>query len=551
MRHALLLSSFSLGLLASTLGAQLAQPGQPATARHAHALASDLPAFVLPRPDVARYLAEDEAGGNWPYRYGAVIPSTLSMDDAGTWEELPSGELVWRLRLTSPGARSLGLLFGEYELPAGGRLFVYDQARTQVLGAFISATRQPNGMLAVQPVFGDDLTLEYVQDATVSAKPKLRLAEVVHDYRGILDAVRVGAPQSLMAGCLVDVNCAQGAPYQDVKRAVVLVLFGGIYCSAGMLNNTAADGTPYFLTANHCGNMTNGVAVFGYENAACGSGGASQANTVSGATLLANSTLFDSQLYLLSSPPPASFLPFYAGWDRSTNPPGPSISISHPNALPKKIAGDSDAPTLNGTRFQAIWDYGKLEPGSSGSPLFCGTKRVIGPACCVSDFTCRSQWAIYGRFGGFWQQQNLAQWLDPLSADPQTLDGLDLSPAQALPYNGGGSNLQLYVSTTPPALGTTWQASIDATLLPFTTSTWIFGYVTPSAGSFTPWGELLVSTASPRLFVSIAPAVGGASLHSNPIPNLPALAGQTAWTQGLLLGPGPLLLTNGVELRLN
>jgi len=493
-------------------------------------------------------VAEDEARGNWPYRYGVPIATSLSCDDAGLWEELPTGELVWRLRLTSPGARSLGLLFGEYELPAGGHLYVYDPKRTQVLGAFTNATRQPNGMLAVQPVLGDELTLEYVQDAGVSAKPHLTLTEVVHDYRGILDAVRVDAPQTLMAGCLVDVNCAQGAPYQDVKRAVVLVLFNGIYCSAGLLNDTAGDGTPYFLTANHCGNMTNGVAVFGYENPACGSGGASQANTISGATLLANSTQFDSQLYLLSAPPPSSFLPFYAGWDRSTNPPGPAISISHPSAQPKKIAGSGAAPTRNGTRFQAIWDYGKLEPGSSGSPLFCGTKRVIGPACCVSDFTCNGQWALYGRFGGFWQQQNLAQWLDPLNANPQTLDGLDLSPAQALPYNGSGVNPSIYASTTLPALGTTWQASIDTSSLPSTSTTWIFGHVAPSAGSFTPWGELLVT--STRLFVSIAPTGGGVSLHSNSIPNLPALAGQTAWTQGLLLGPGPLLLTNGVELRL-
>jgi hypothetical protein len=111
------------------------------------------------------------------------------------------------------------------------------------------------------------------------------------------------------------VNCPQGAAFQDVKRAVLFVLFNGSYCSAGLLNDTAEDGTPYFLTANHCGDMTNGVAVFGYENTGCGPGGATQANTVSGATLLAANTRWDSQLYLLSAPPPASFQPFYARWD--------------------------------------------------------------------------------------------------------------------------------------------------------------------------------------------------------------------------------------------
>lgn len=528
--------------------AQLGQGGRPASALQPQLLPSDAPTYVMPQPDVERLMREDEERNNWPGRYGAVIPSGLSSDDAGRWDDVPSGELVWRLRIVSPGAHSLGLLFDRYELPASGKLFVHG-AHGTLLGAFTQATRQANGMLAVQPVRGDELLLEYVQDASDSGQPVLRIGEVIHDYRGILEMM-LESPVALSGGgCLVDVNCPIGAPYRDIQRGVMFVLMGGGYCSAGLLNNTAEDGTPYFLTANHCGDMTNVVAVFDYENAGCSMGPSSQSKSISGATLLAASTRFDSQLYRLSSAPPASFEPFYAGWDRNLNQTGLTISISHPGGAPKKIARDNDAPLVNGWRYQVTWEVGKLTPGSSGSPLFNSSKRVIGPACCVSDFGCGGQWAMYGRFGGFWAQRDLDQWLDPLGADPTSFGGFDPFQGRATVYNGGGGNPLLYSSTTPPTLGTTWNAAVDTASYPGVTSTWVFGYLAPSSGTFWPYGELLVDINSPKAFKSIAPAAGGISLHANALPNLPALIGVELFTQGLLLG-GPILLTNGIELEL-
>jgi hypothetical protein len=538
-------------LLAPAHAAQLASPGQPASTRHPELLAATPPVYLLPPPDVARLMEEDEARQQWPFRYGAVIPTAFSSDEFGEWSALPDGELVWRLALRSPGALSLGLLLDRFELPPGGELYLYDPARTSVLGAFTAAARQENGMLAVQPLLGDQLVLEYVQPASVLQRPTLRVAEVVHDYRGILDRLLLETPVGIeRGGCLVDINCPAGDEYQDIKRSVMMVLMGGGLCSAGLLNNTAEDGTPYFLTANHCGNMTNVVAVFGYENAGCGPGGASQAQTISGATLLAASTRYDSQLYRLSSTPPAAYEPFFAGWERGSAPIGPGLSISHPSGFPKKLARDDSAPVLSGTDFRVIWELGRLEGGSSGSPLFSGAKRVLGPACCVSDFYCNSQWAIYGRFGGFYGQMDLEQWLDPLTLDPQAFDGHDPFNGEATLYNGSGANPVLYASLTPPSLGTNWQATVDTNAIPGAGATWILGHAAPDAGVFLPQGELLVDLASPRYFLSIAPSVAGLASHSNPIPNQPALAGLTAHTQALVFAPGPVLLTNGITLLL-
>jgi hypothetical protein len=530
--------------------AQLSRPGRPPSLRRPRLLPELAPAQVLPAPDVARLMQEDEARNHWPARYGAVIPTAFSCDDVGVWEELPTGELVWRLRLLSPGAYSLGVLFDRYELPPSGELYLYDPGHGTVLGAFTAETRQPNGKLAVQPVLGDTLVLEYVQPKGEPGRPTLRVGEVVHDYRGILDRVVLQDPQALLAGCLVDVNCPAGAEYQDIKRSVLFMLFSGSYCSAGLLNDTASDGTPYFLTANHCGDMTNGVAVFNFENTGCGPGGASQSQTISGATLLASSTFYDSQLYLLSAAPPANFQPFYAGWDRGSSQPGPAISISHPNGFPKKIARDDDGPILSGQDFRATWELGKLEPGSSGSPLFSGAKRVIGPACCVSAFTCNGQWAIYGRFGGFYDQRNLEQWLDPLGTDPAGIDGHDPNQGQSIAYNGSGVNPHVFRSLTPPTLGTTWMAEVDASVLPGTTTTILLGYRQPFGGLFVPQGELLVDVGFPLLFSSFAVPVNGKAVHSHALPNLASLIGFTSFTQAVLVTGSPRLLTNGIELRL-
>jgi hypothetical protein len=537
-------------LLSVPISAQIQQPGTPPSFRGGHLLPLDAPAVVLPAPDVGRLLQEDEARNNWPLRYGAVIPTAFSCETTGRWDELPSGELVWRLRILSPGARSLGVFFDQYDLAPSGELYLYDPGRGTVLGAFTRATRQPNGALTVQPLLGDQIVIEYVQAKDDAFRPTLRIGEVVHDYRGILDQVEVESPQSLLAGCLVDVNCPAGANYQDIKRSVIVVIAGGVLCSAGLLTNTAHDGTPFFLTANHCGNMTNVVAIFNYENAVCGVSGASQSQTVSGATLLAASNTYDSQLYRLSSAPPAAYQAFFAGWDRGTRQPKPAISLSHPNGLPKKIARDDDAPVQSGFDYRVTWEMGKLEPGSSGSPLFNGEKRVIGPACCVSDFNCRSQWANYGRFGGFYDQRSLGRWLDPLGTDPVSANGFDPYHGQAFAYNGSGANLEIYRSVTPPSLGTTWVAEVDTSAVPFSTTTTILGYRQPLAGVFVPQGELLVDIGLPLLFSSFAPSVGGLAAHSNALPNNAALIGFVSYTQAVIQAPAPVILTNGLELHL-
>ena len=416
------------GLFAPVGSAQVRQSARPISERIS--LPREVPTATLPRPDIESLAREDLQRGFGPFRYGAVIETDQGLEHTGRWDRVPAeGAFVWRLRISSPGAHSLGIVFGEYDIPAGGQVFLYDDGGTHVLGAYTEANSKSNGMLAIEPVAGDALTIEYVQAAWVSQTPRLRVRQVVHDYRDLFhsDFWRSGSNQS--GQCFVDVNCPEGAPYQDIKRSVVRALSGGMGCSASILNNTANDGTPYMLTANHCGSFTNAVVVFNFELPGCGSGVAPTSQTVSGATLLANNSLYDSQLYLLSSAPPASYNPYYAGWYRvSSLPPPPGVSISHPQSLPKKIAIDDSGAVLSGQYWRVSWDVGMVHGGSSGSPLFNGLGQVLGPACCVTNFICGSQTTLYGRFDGFWNNENIVQYLDPLGTGAVAIGGHDPCP---------------------------------------------------------------------------------------------------------------------------
>jgi len=535
-------------VLAVPTGAQLSTPGTPPS--FSETLDAVLPARVLARPDVPALLAEDEKNGPFPLRYGAVLPLAFDLVGEGRWDTLADGRLGVRAEITAPGAHSLGLLFAEYDLPPGGELYVYSPDRERLIGAFGEATEQPNGMLAIQPFAGDRLVLEYVQPANAAA-PRLTLESVVYDYRGVLGELELepggsgpeaGGPE----GCLIDANCPEGALYQNSKRSVIALFRGGFLCSGSILNNTAEDGTPFMYTAEHCGNFTNGTFRFRYERALCGGGATVAPLFLSGSQRLADNNFVDSQLYRLNQSVPASHEPFFAGWNRTTAVGAPTFGVSHPAGLPKKLHIENGAANDTGTQWGVSWDEGEIQGGSSGSPLFDSSGRAIGPLCCGSG-VCSGQTVFYGRFGTFWNQEGLEQWLDPLATGQSALRGYDPFQATSTPYQGSGGNAPVLTSN-PPALGATWTAEVDVAAIPGATGSVLLIHAARKTGVFVGAGEVLVDLASPLLLRSTAGVVGNLSSHSFAIPNDPLLAGRSAYAQAVVLG-GAARATNALDLR--
>jgi hypothetical protein len=188
----------------------------------------------------------------------------------------------WRLTVRSPNATDLRFGFSRFRVPQGVTLHVIDEARRAWDGAWTSADSTPDGQLWLAPVSGDTLTLElHVPAGVALTDDAVVLSTVGSGYRNVSE---VGGPGLFGAGesglCNIDVVCPLGDDYRDEIRAVAKFYFqsGGTYlCTGTLVNNTAQDLKPYFLTANHCistqSEATSMSLIWNYQSPTCGQHG--------------------------------------------------------------------------------------------------------------------------------------------------------------------------------------------------------------------------------------------------------------------------------------
>ncbi len=432
-----------LALLLSLPGAahaQISHGGTPPSQdpRWAGLLPDPVPVVVMPPVDVAALQDEDRASEGRkgaPWRFGKPIHVHMGLDDAGRWDTLPDGERVWRLAIRSTGAVSLNLAFDRYRLPPGAALYLRSADGAVVLGAFTEANNKRDRRFATSLIPGDEVVLEYLEPASPAFPGELQLINVTHGYRGPEDLAK-GLNDS--GACNINVHCSPMTDgWEDPVRSAVLLLSGNSsFCSAGMLNNTDGDGTPYMLTANHCySNPSYWVMWFNWESPDCNNPNQSPSyDSVSGASLLAWESDSDFALLELSEVPPADFGVFLAGWDRSGDTPAAATCVHHPSGDIKKITFEGNQISPDGDLWEVgPWDDGTTEGGSSGAPLFDQNQRVVGQlyggqAACQGP-NPNSGTDIYGRFDVSWDgpqpDDRLRDWLDPGGLDPDAIDGLD------------------------------------------------------------------------------------------------------------------------------
>ena len=424
----------------------------------------DLPTDALPVHDFGSVdrgalAAEDAVTDSYkevPWRFGVEHVADIGTERGGAWTAV-DGVPVWRTVVRCPGAQSISVRFDRFSLPKGGQVFLWATDGSGFLGAFDHRSMKPWGGLAVGVLAGEELVVEYRgPQGSAPEAADLHIDLVVHGYRGIVpahtddDAER--GPYGTSGACNINVNCPEGALWATEKRSVALILEGGFaVCSGALVNTTLNDGTPYFLTANHClGNPGNWVYVFNHESATCaGSTGPTNA-TVSGGSLVANNGGSDFALIMLDETPPASYNVQYAGWDASGTAPVNATGIHHPSGDVKKICFDEDGPTQGNQGGAAVWyisewEAGVTEGGSSGSPLFDQNHRIIGQlyggfaACAGAVNNGQADW--YGRFNVSWNTGSTAatrlrDWLDPMNSGITAVDGW---PDGAVSYANDGA----------------------------------------------------------------------------------------------------------------
>ncbi|MCL2040566.1 MAG: choice-of-anchor J domain-containing protein [Bacteroidales bacterium] len=383
-------------------------------------------------------------------RFGIEFEVEYDVHNSGTWSCLPDGGKLWRLGVECPEALSINLIFDRYFLPAGATLYIYGEDRHDKIGGFTNYNNQADNFFATDVVLSDKIVIEYYQPVEADFDGELRLATIVHGYRGPGEFTR-GYGQS--GSCQRNTICPEGNGWQDQVRSVFALYSGGTeLCSGSIVNNTANDKTPYALTANHCWNAAQNPGIwvfrFRWESPTCTPTANSTYKTMTGATLRmktpTNTSSTDCCLVELYQTIPDDYDIYYAGWSRSTTPSSSAMCIHHPSLDIKKISPTNPLYTSNTyvQAWRANWSTNACtEGGSSGSPLFDSNHRVIGQlygglSSCAT-YGGSNHWDEYGRFDLSWNYGSssatrLRDWLDPLNLNPTTWDGYDPNAGPAI-----------------------------------------------------------------------------------------------------------------------
>ncbi len=461
--------------------------------------------------DVATARAEDQARqemGLAP-RFALTEHVSITPDTDGTWEVLDSRFDLWRLRITSPGALSINLGFTGFRLPKGARLTIYSAdaagpADPRGVRIFTDRDNETHGELWTPVVLGDDIVVELVM-------PR----ESRHDFDLLLTAINKGYRffgenreeiTDKAGACNIDVVCPEGDDWwREIASVGVISTGGSTYCTGFMMNNTAENGRPLFMTADHCGintgNAPSLVVYWNFQSPTCGQqGGGTLDQFMTGSTFLAASSTSDFTLVEMDDPVDPAHEVSFAGWNKSSDDPTSAVAIHHPDTDEKSISFEDDPISTtsyfgynvpgDGTHLRvADWDLGTTEPGSSGSPLFDQNHHVVGQlhggeAACGNDL---SDW--YGRLSVSWP--NISQFLDPLGTGALTLDTyapfaatMMVAPSAGAVFEGhiGGPftpTVVEYVITNNADVPLTFEATADVAWVDVTPG----GALVPEGGS--------------------------------------------------------------------
>ncbi|MDR0427446.1 MAG: T9SS type A sorting domain-containing protein [Dysgonamonadaceae bacterium] len=414
----------------------------------------DMPSFDL--DSIKRNHQSFQRGYFFAHKFHTHIERSVD----GIETILDDGTKVWRVGIKSDGAYSINLLFTEFEIPHGGKLFIYNINQSHIIGAFDYRNNSPEKILPVRPVAGDAIIVEYSEPADAEFEGKLVIGEVNHDYNDILR----GSPNVDKSdyNCMPDALCSE-ADNSTIQSTVLLIINGNMTCTGTLVNNTNNDETPYILTAVHCLNETMAIsrdmdfyigragtiiAFFNYDRPVCGTKmkgteEMSAAMTYPRVILEKN----DIALLELQEKPPHYYNAYYAGWNIDSNGNNqPYSNLHHPDASVKKFGKANKVITLSsipgttGSYFDKLshwkissWNIGSTYAGSSGSPLFDRNNLIVGgltggSSVCNGENPGSGSDYFFALFKG-WETDNvdnqLKTYLDPINTGVKQWSGLN------------------------------------------------------------------------------------------------------------------------------
>lgn len=354
-----------------------------------------------------------------------------------------SGGKIWIHKFQSTSAFALQVYFSRFKLPEGARLYLYNQERTMLLGAYSKLNNHTSNLFGTQYIEGDTIYLEYYEPDNAEFSGEIQINEIVHVFRNVF--YRNG-PYSVGGGaaaCNVNISCSLGAGWSEEASSVALILnkdnsnnyYG--WCTGTLINNTKQNGEPLFFTARHC--VDNDQSLSGYETwiflfnhydpNCTGNGSTVSSSLVQSVTAseiissgIPNDINSDFLLLKLNTTP--SFLSSigatYAGWDVSNTQNSSSVGIHHPMGDVKKISRSTNPLLVDPSlpyHWQVNWNQneGITEFGSSGSPLFNDKHKVIGVLRTGTSSCTNKGPDVYLKFSkAFNDNPKFSEALDPL-----------------------------------------------------------------------------------------------------------------------------------------
>ncbi|MDD4574837.1 MAG: T9SS type A sorting domain-containing protein [Bacteroidales bacterium] len=441
MKKHLFLSVVASIVLTFSIKAQISEGGSPISFNK-YNLQADIPVKIIPAINVQALLAEDEQniGKAVPFRFGKDIDVYYNLMNSGIWETMDNGDRLWRLKIESPNAYSLNFICNQFFIPDGARLFVYSGDKSIVRGAYTSKNNNAQFSFANAPIASSSIVLEYFEPANVIGQGRININKVIHGYRDTFAKNR--GPFGTSGSCNINVNCPLGDDWQNEKTGVAIIVTSNnsAVCTGTIVNNTAEDAKPYFLTANHCtqsANTQNWIFIFNHESEECIGTTGPVDQSINGAELVATDSPSDFALLLLNNDIPAEYNVFFCGWSNADIPADSTICMHHPAGDLKKISKDihpsvssSYGNTPNTHWEVSNWEFGTTEGGSSGSALFNFDGHIVGQLHGGQASCTNNSYDRYGKIAYSWTNNNnesankrLKDWLDPTNSGVVTLDG--------------------------------------------------------------------------------------------------------------------------------
>ena len=417
----------------------------------AHADVDALPLHVAEPVSEADYRNIGSEHGPRPYAIATPVAVGL---DGGTWASGGGDTLIWRTRVTSPGARSLSLMLPRFAGAPDARLYLRAAGSDMTQGPYGIDDVDREGRLWTALVFDDTAIVEVLVPAAQRDALALEIAGVYHGWSDLSGTKSIGGTSG---ACNVDVACPQADDWRDQIRSVVGLSYvsGNFrsFCTGNLVNNTSGDGTPLVLTAHHCGiregNAGSIIAYWNYQAATCGGEAPSFTQSQNGSGFLATHEASDHTLIELVDQPDQAFDVFFAGWDaRSDITVNSGVSLHHPDADIKKVSVFTsplikDPETIDGQSVQTWrvqWSQGTTEGGSSGSGIWDdATGRLVGvlfggrASCEAPDLA-----DFYGRTdvawdGGSSPTTRVRPFLDPGDTGTEFADGMEAPLIEPVP----------------------------------------------------------------------------------------------------------------------